>query len=260
MPYTTIKIDVDLRGVATLYLDRPEKHNALSAEMIAEMTMAARELSLNRDIRVVVLAAQGRSFCAGGDLGWMKEQMSADRAQRIREARKLAEMLHVWNELPKPVIGRVHGNAFGGGVGMVSVCDIAFCMKNARFGLTETRLGLIPATISPYVVAKMGEGKAREVAMSARIFDADRACALNLVAQVVEDVDAAIEAEIAAYLQVSPEAVAATKALLRSLGPKIDEDVIAATIERLADAWETVDAGEGINAFFEKRKAGWVRD
>ncbi len=259
MPYTTIKIDLDVRGVATLYLARPEKHNALSAEMIAEMTMAARELSLNRDIRVVVLAAQGKSFCAGGDLGWMKEQMSADRAQRIREARKLAEMLHAWNEMGKPVIGRVHGNAFGGGVGMISVCDIAFCSKNAKFGLTETRLGLIPATISPYVVAKMGEGKAREVAMSARIFDAERACALNLVAQVVDDLDVAIEAEIEAYLATAPEAVAATKALLRSLGPRIDEDVIAATIERLADTWEGAEASEGIDAFFNKRKADWIR-
>ncbi len=259
MPYTTIKIDVDVRGVATLYLNRPEKHNALSAEMIAEMTMAARELSLNRDIRVVVLAAQGKSFCAGGDLGWMKEQMSADRTQRIREARKLAEMLHAWNEMSKPVIGRVHGNAFGGGVGMVSICDIAFCSKNAKFGLTETSLGLIPATISPYVVAKIGEGKAREVAMSARIFDAERACALNLVAQVVDDLDAAIEAEIGAYLATAPEAVAATKALLRSLGPRIGEGVIAATIERLADTWEGAEAGEGIDAFFNKRKADWVR-
>ncbi len=258
MTYENTALDIDLRGVAYVTLDRAEKHNALSAKMIGELDDIAGKLAADPDVRVVVLQANGRSFCAGGDLGWMKEQMQASRSTRIAEAGKLAKMLHVWNTLPKPVIGRIEGNAFGGGVGLVSICDIAFCSENVKFGLTETRLGLIPATISPYVSARMGEGKMREVAMSARLFGAQRAKELNLVSGVFENLDDVIEAEVAAYLQTAPQAVAATKELIRSLGPKIDADVIAATIERLADTWENAEAMEGIGAFFEKRKADWV--
>jgi methylglutaconyl-CoA hydratase len=169
-------------------------------------------------------------------------------------------MLKALNELPKPLIGRVQGQAFGGGIGMLSVCDVAIGVRGAKFGLTEARLGLIPATISPYVLARMGEGRARRVFMSARVFDADEACELGLLARVVEqaELDAAVEREIAPYFTAAPGAVAASKALARSLGPRIDEAVIDATIARLADSWEQAEAHEGVSAFFEKRKASWV--
>jgi methylglutaconyl-CoA hydratase len=260
MSFETISIAVDERGVATLTLDRAEKHNSLSARMIAELTQAATQLGSDDTVRVVVLTGAGASFCAGGDLGWMRKQFEASRETRMAEARKLAMMLKRLNELPKPLIGRVQGQAFGGGIGMMSVCDTVVAVDNAKFGLTEVRLGLIPATISPYVLARMGEGKARRVFMSARIFGAEEARDLDLVARVVSDVDldAAIEKEIKPYLSAAPAAVAASKALARCLGPVISDGIIDDTIHRLADTWETPEAREGISAFFEKRRADWM--
>ncbi len=260
MSFETISITADERGVATLTLDRAEKHNSLSARMIAELTDAAAQLAADPRIRIVVLTGAGASFCAGGDLGWMREQFEASRETRMSEARKLATMLKALNELPKPLIGRVQGQAFGGGIGMMSVCDTVVAVDSAKFGLTEVRLGLIPATISPYVLARMGEGKARRVFMSARIFGAEEARDLDLVARVVPetDLDEAIEQEIKPYLSASPAAVAASKALARSLGTAITEEIIEDTIRRLADTWETPDAREGISAFFEKRKPAWT--
>lgn len=256
----TLSITRDDRGVATLMLNRPDKHNALSATMIAELTQAAADLGADPDLRAIILTGAGASFCAGGDLGWMREQFSADRATRQIEARKLAHMLRALNEIPKPVIGRVQGQAFGGGIGMMSVCDIVIGVNSARFGLTETRLGLIPATIAPYVVARMGEGRAREVFLSAKVFDADEALRLGLLSRMVapDALDAAVEVEIAPCLAASPSAMAEAKAVARSLGPPITDIEIEATIERLADIWETPDAAEGVGAFFDRRKAAWV--
>lgn len=256
----TIRIEVDGRGVAGLVLARAEKHNALSAQMIAELTEAAGRLARDPAVRVVVLRADGDSFCAGGDLGWMQEQMRADGATRAREATKLATMLGALNTLPKPLIGRVQGNAFGGGIGMMSVCDVAVGVEGARFGLTETKLGLTPATISPYVVARMGAAKARRVFMSSRLFDAAEARDLNLLARVVapDDLDAAIEAEVVPYLSCAPGAVADAKALVRSLGPRIESDIVDATIRALVARWESPEAIEGITAFFDKRAPAWI--
>lgn len=181
----TLEIKTDKQGVATLWLDRADKHNAMSAQMIAELSQAAAALAQNELVRVVVLAARGKSFCAGGDLGWMRSQMDADPQTRAREATALARMLHALNTLPKPLIARAHGNAFGGGVGLLSVCDVAIGADSAVLGLTETRLGLIPATIGPYVSARMGEARARRVFMSGRRFAAAEAVDLGLLAQAV---------------------------------------------------------------------------
>ncbi|MGB3317038.1 MAG: crotonase/enoyl-CoA hydratase family protein [Albidovulum sp.] len=257
--YKTIISATDPRGVTTLTLNRPEKHNALSAAMIAELTEVAGRLGRDPAVRVIVLTGAGDSFCAGGDLGWMREQIAADGATRAREATKLAMMLNALNTCPKPVIGRVQGNAFGGGVGLASVCDVAIGVNGARFGLTETRLGLIPATIGPYVLARMGEAMARRVFMSARLFGADEAVRLGLLARAVDadDLDDTIEAEVAPYLACAPGAVAEAKALARKLGPRIDEAVIAETIGALVRRWESPEAAEGIAAFFDKRAPGW---
>ena len=259
MTYETIGVAVDDRGVATLTLARPEKHNAMSGTMIGELTAVARLLGADAAVRVVVLAAEGASFCAGGDLGWMKAQIEADRAARIKEAKRLALMFKALNDLDKPLIARVQGNVFGGGIGLLCIADVAVAADTARFGLTETRLGLIPATISPYVVARIGEGQARPLFMSGRIFDAREAQGTGLLTRVVPsgDLDAAIEAEITPYLQVAPGAVGQSKALARSLGMPITEAVIEATIERLADVWETDEAREGVSAFLEKREPWW---
>lgn len=257
--FQTIRIDHDGSGIATLWLDRADKHNALSARMIAELTQAAQQLGEDSAVRVVVLAAEGRSFCAGGDLAWMREQMQADAATRRAGARDLAMMLNTLNELPKPLIGRVQGNAFGGGVGMIAVCDVAVAFEGARFGLTETRLGLIPATIGPYVLARMGEDKARRVFMSARLFDAPEAVGLNLIASIhgAADLDGAVAAQARPYLDAAPGAVAAAKRLARRLGPPINAAVIEASIDDLVAVWEGDEAPEGIAAFFDKRKPRW---
>lgn len=260
MPFETLTLEVDARGVAALTLNLPEKRNALSAAMIAELTEAAARLGADGAVRAVVLGAAGKVFCAGGDLGWMMAQVEADREGRMREARKLAEMLRALNEMPKPLIGRVHGDAFGGGVGMMAVCDTVIAAEGTRFGLTETRLGLIPATIGPYVVARLGEGMARRVFLSSRLFGAAEAERLGLVARVVapEALDGAVAEEVEPYLHVAGGAVGAAKALARFLGPRIDAAVIDETIRRLADTWETPEAREGIAAFLEKRPAPWA--
>ncbi|MEC8275188.1 MAG: enoyl-CoA hydratase-related protein, partial [Pseudomonadota bacterium] len=185
MSYDTLEVRIDERGVASVTLNLPDQRNALSAAMIGELTHVARALGGSEDVRAVVLSGAGKVFCAGGDLNWMTAQIKADRATRMAEARKLALMLQALNEMPKPLIGRIHGAAMGGGIGLACVCDSAVADEATRFGLTETRLGLIPATIGPYVIARMGEGKARRVFMSARLFDAAEALELGIIARRV---------------------------------------------------------------------------
>ncbi|OOY17720.1 enoyl-CoA hydratase [Thioclava sediminum] len=257
--FETIKTETDARGIARLTLARSEKHNALSEQMMEEITAAIGQLGTDDAVRVVILAAEGRSFCAGGDLKWMQSQIAAGAKERAAAARKLAGMLQALNTCPKPVIGAVQGNAFGGGIGMMSVCDVAIGVEGAKFGLTETRLGLTPATISPYVVARMGEARARRVFMSSRIFEAAEARDLGLLAKVVlpEVLERAVMAEAEPYLACAPGAVGEAKALVRALGPRIDESVIDMTIEALVTRWESAESDEGITAFFEKRDAAW---
>lgn len=259
--YQTILVHHDASGVVSLVLNRPEKKNALSAKMIEELSDAAHRLGLDPDARVVVLSGVGDVFCAGGDLGWMKAQIAAGREDRMREARKLATMLSALNRMPKPLIGKVQGGAFGGGLGLMCVCDYVVASSAAKFGLTETRLGLIPATIGPYVITRLGEGMARRVFMSARVFDASEALAIGLASEVADPdaLDARVDRQVRPYLAVAPGAVGAAKALALSLGPRIDEQVVNDTVARLADVWETDEAAEGVAAFFERRDASWVR-
>jgi methylglutaconyl-CoA hydratase len=258
--FTTITVETDPRGVAWLTLSRPAKHNVLSGAMCDELAAATAGLGADPAVRVVVLAGAGRSFCAGADLDWMRAQFAATREGRIAEARRLAGMLGALNALPKPLIGRVNGAAYGGGVGLMSVCDAVVAVEGARFALTETRLGIIPATIAPYVVARLGEGRARAVFFSGRAFDAAEARELGLVTRVApaDRLDEAVEAEVAPYFGTAPGAVARAKRLARSLGPAIDEPVVEATIAALADAWETPEAQAGIAAFLDKRPPPWA--
>ncbi|KHA52748.1 crotonase/enoyl-CoA hydratase family protein [Sulfitobacter geojensis] len=258
--FETIKIETDARGVATLTLAREDKHNAMSAQMLAELTQAAADLGADERVRVVVLTGAGKSFCAGGDLGWMRDQRDMDADTRSKETGKLATMLGALNTLPKPLIGKVQGNAFGGGVGMASVCDVAIGVDSLKMGLTETRLGIIPATIGPYVIARMGEGSARRVFMSGRLFGAFEAVELGLLARAVpaDDLDAAVEAEVVPYLSCAPGAVAAAKKLALDLGGAATDEAVAMSIAALSARWETEEAAEGIGAFFDKRKAAWM--
>ncbi|TDT74956.1 methylglutaconyl-CoA hydratase [Litoreibacter halocynthiae] len=257
--YETLLLDTDKRGVATVTLNRPDKRNALSGQMIDELTACAAALASDDAVRAVVLRGAGALFCAGGDLNWMRAQIDADGETRGREAGKLAGMLGAWNTLPKPVIGRIEGAAFGGGVGLACVCDVALASPDAKFGLTETKLGLIPATIGPYVVARMGEGNARRVFMSSRVFGAEEAQALGIIARVSDDLDAAVEAEITPYLACAQGAVAEAKALALHLGGAPGQAEVEHSIKALVTRWDSAESTEGIAAFFDKRKAAWVR-
>ncbi|EBA02663.1 enoyl-CoA hydratase [Rhodobacterales bacterium HTCC2150] len=260
MSYEAITLERGLHGLVTISLNDPSRHNALNPMMIDELTRVANDLGSDASVRVVVLTGAGRSFCAGGDLGWMKQQMTATSAERAAEARKLAKMLAALANMPKPLIGRIQGQAFGGGIGMISVCDIAIAVDTANFALTETRLGLIPATISPYVVGAMGKRAAQSVFLSGRRFTADEGVALNLITRVVGagDLDAAIAQEVAHFATCAPNAVGAAKALLHRLDAPVTQDIQDMSIQALVDTWEDPEASEGVGAFFEKRPANWV--
>nr|WP_319483445.1 enoyl-CoA hydratase-related protein [uncultured Cohaesibacter sp.] len=255
MSYQTIRYEKDDRGVVHVTLCRPEKHNAMNAEMIAELTDAASTIAADEACRVAVLAGEGRSFCAGGDLGWMKAQAARDRAGKIAEASALATMLARWNALPRPVVGRVHGAAYGGGIGLVAICDVVVAARNCRFALTETRLGLIPATIGPFVVGRMGEAFARQVFFNARPFDADFLMRAGLVAGIcdVEVLDEAVAVEVSHFLDCAPGAVVAAKRLCRQLAGGQPDDMATMTANALADRWETAEAQQRIDAFFAGR-------
>lgn len=255
----TARLSTDKRGVITLTLTRGDKRNALSAQMIAEVTHAAKAISRDPGARAAILAAEGDAFCAGGDLRWMQEQMAADQNTRRREATAIAMMLKALNTLPLPLIGRVHGDAYGGGVGLMSVCDTVIAAKGTKFGLTETRLGLIPATIGPYVIARIGEAAARQIFFNSRPFDVEKAKDLGLVSSIVEDgqIDDAIEREVAPLLNCAPGAVADAKSLIRTLVAPVTDVQIEKSIDALMARWGSGEAKEGTEAFFAKRAPYW---
>lgn len=262
MSTETIDLTIDARGVAFVTLQRPEKHNALNALMIKELTQMAQHLGQAQTVRVVVLAGAGKSFCAGGDLGWMKETMAKDRTGKMAQAEALAAMLGAWNDLPKPVVAQVHGAVYGGGVGLLSVCDIIVAAEDTRFALTETRLGLIPATIGPFVVARLGQSFARQVFFNSKPFTADLLYRAGLVAHIcpLDDLPDAVEAEVLALLQCAPGAVAQAKALCLSLAGVNPITEAKRTAGALADCWETTETRDGIEAFFAKKTPPWRQD
>ncbi|MGK6314587.1 crotonase/enoyl-CoA hydratase family protein [Neorhizobium sp. DT-125] len=258
--YNTLMVETDARGVATLTLDRPEKHNAMNAGMIDELADAAAGLAADEAVRVVVLAASGPTFCAGGDLSWMRDQAAKDRQGKICGATALALMLKVLDDLPKPLVGRVQGNAFGGGIGLMAVCDIVIAAEKAEFALTETRLGLIPATIGPYVVRRIGEGHARRLFLNARRFDAAAAHRIGLVSVAcpADELDTAVEEEVSAFLDCAPGAVASAKRLVQDLARQTVDDPLAHSAGLLADRWESAEGRAGIEAFLNRRPMPWA--
>ena len=250
MSLETIRVAADADGIATVTLDRPDKHHAMNARMIAELTEAAASLAADATVRAVVLAASGPSFCAGGELEWMRAQQAADRAGKIAEAGRLSAMLAALDAMPKPLIARVQGNVYGGGLGLVAVSDLAVAADGIKFALTETRLGLIPATIGPFVVRRMGAGMARQVFFSGISFGPDLALRSGLLHEVCapDALDARVRRLTDAVLKTAPGAVAAAKALCLGLGGDPATD-IRISIEALADRWESDEAQERIRAF-----------
>lgn len=247
--------------VAHLRLDRPELHNAFDAEVIAELTAALDALWEDRQVRVVVLEATGPSFSAGANLNWMRGMATASEAENREDAMALARLMRTLDELPIPTIARVHGAAFGGGVGLVACCDIAIGAPEAKFGLTESKLGLLPAVISPYVIAAIGARQARRWFATAEIFDAAEALRIGLLHQVVpaEELDTAVTRQVDLLLKAGPIAAAQAKVLVRRVAGESNRDRLdhdnAALIARLRVSPE---GQEGLAAFLEKRKPGWI--
>ena len=248
-------------AIAIVVLNRPDVHNAFNAEVIAELTVTFTALDADADTRAVVVAGAGKSFCAGADLNWMKEMASYTRAQNLADAQALAAMLRTLNGLSKPTIARVHGAAMGGGVGLVACCDIAIAAQEATFALSETKLGLIPATISPYVIEAIGTRYARRYFLTAERFDAAEAYRIGLVHDIVQQVelDGRINELLGALLVAGPAAQAECKALIRGVSHRpIDAQVIAGTARHIADVRVSPEGKEGIAAFLGKRKPAWV--
>jgi methylglutaconyl-CoA hydratase len=248
-------------GVARIRLHRPELHNAFDAALIADLTVALAAAGGDASVRVVVLEGAGPSFSAGADLHWMRGMAQAGEAENREDALALAHLMRTLDELPKPTVARVHGAAFGGGVGLVACCDIAIGVPEAKFGLTESRLGLLPAVISPYVMAAIGRRHARRYFATAEVFDAGEALRIGLLHQVVpaEQLDAAMEHQIELLLRAGPLAAAGAKRLVREVaahadGARHDADN-AALIARLRVSPE---GQEGIAAFLEKRSPIWT--
>lgn len=256
----TILTTVDARGIAAITLNRPDVRNALDASMIAALTAALRDFDADPTVRVVVLAANGNHFCAGADINEMHEAAHRSRAQNEKSARMMAGMFHTLYTLAKPTVACIHGAVRGGGVGLVAAADIAIAGQSATFRLSEVRLGIIPAVISPYMVAAVGARNARRYFITGETFDAAEAHRIGLVQDVVADSDLPERASdlLAQLLANGPNAVAAAKALIADVhGQPMDEALIKLTARRIADIRTTAEAQEGLAAFLEKRAPQW---
>jgi methylglutaconyl-CoA hydratase len=243
-----------------LTLNRPDVRNAFDDEVIASMTAAVTAVAHDATIRAVVLAGSGKAFCAGADLAWMAKAIAYEHRDNLTDAEDFARMLERLDSLGLPVIGRVHGAAFGGGVGLAAICDIVVAADDAVFALSEVKLGILPAVISPYVLRKIGVSAARELFVTGSRFSAARAREIGLVHEVVPaaDLDAAVARRVAEVLTSSPAAIAAAKSLIREIAYKHPDDVIGFTTNSIAAQRVSPEGQEGMRAFLEKRKPSWT--
>jgi methylglutaconyl-CoA hydratase len=268
MDYRNLVVEAN-DGVLTVSLNRPELHNAFNDELIAEAIDLFTRLGAQSDEstaaprhRAVVLRSDGPSFCAGADLNWMSRMVGYSREENVRDSSLLAKMYALIDECPLPVIGRIHGAAVGGGVGLVAVCDIAIAVPSAKFGLSEVKLGIIPAVISPYVIRKIGVSHARALFLTGERFDAERALRIGLVHRVVsttDELDAAVADTLAQLRGAGPEAVRESKKLIAFVGSHDLADSIPYTIDAIATRRVSREGQDGMQAFLEKRKAPWNR-
>jgi methylglutaconyl-CoA hydratase len=252
----------DARGVATVTLNRPEIRNAFNEVLIGELLSTFERIATDPKVRLMVLTGNGKTFSAGGDLNWMRKQGMASEKENQEDGYRLALMLKTLDILPKPVIGRVHGAAYAGGIGLVACCDVVVAAAETEFSLSEVKLGLAPATIGPYVAAAIGPRQMRRYAVTGERFTADEARRIGLVHEVVpaNELDAAIEKLIAEFLQGGPEAQASVKELVRDVaGRPIDEALMQDTAHRIARRRASPEGAEGIQAFLDKRKPHWAR-
>lgn len=260
MSYETLEIVRD-GGVATVWMNRPDVHNAFNAQLIADLTAACRALDTDDTVRAVVLAGRGKSFSAGADLNWMKAAGEASEAENFADAMKLAGMMRTLAEMRKPTIARVHGAALGGGMGLASACDICIAGDKAVFATSEVKFGIIPSAISPYVIRAIGERQAYRYFQTAERINATRAAELGLAHEAVatEELDAKVKEVVEALLQGGPKSQAAAKDLIRAVANQpVSDALVEDTARRIAGLRATPEAREGLAAFLDKRPAAWI--
>ena len=261
MAYGTIEIHVE-HGVAVLWLNRPEVRNAFNDIMIAELTAAFAELDADPAVRAVVLAGRGKVFCAGADLNWMKRMGEMDFEENRKDALAFGAMLNRLHGLKKPTIARVHGAAFAGGMGLIAACDMAAASTETEFAVSEVRLGLTPATISPYVLAAMGERAARRYFLTAERFSAAEAYRIGFIQELAqpEELDATVNAILGEIVQGAPGAHAETKDLISSVaGRPLTSELLGDMAGRIATARASGEGKEGVRSFLEKRAPAWLK-
>ena len=261
-PLQTITSSVDHRGVATLTLNRPQVHNAFNDVVIAELTHVLGRLGADPAVRAVVLTGAGETFSAGGDLNWMRSMVDFSAVENEADALKLAQLLETLDRLPKPTVARVNGGAFGGGMGLIACCDIAVGVETARFGLTEVRLGLPPATIAPYVVRAIGARQARRYFLTGERFDARHALRIGLLHEVVEPdaLDGTVNTLTDYLLHGGPLALTTCKQLVDDVSTAPDRDALKRDTAALIARLRVSDEGqEGLHAFFARRAPNWMR-
>jgi methylglutaconyl-CoA hydratase len=260
MKLTTISYEVE-DSVARVTFNRPEIHNAFNATVITELTGVLTEIGKSTEIRAVVLTGSGKSFCAGADLNWMRAVVHQSFEENLAEATALADLFYLIYTLRQPVIARVNGAAIGGGTGFVAVCDLAVAAHSARFSFSEVKIGVVPACIGPYVIRKIGEGRARELFITGERLEASRALQVGLVNQVVDDeeLDTAVEEYLHAIRSSGPEAVATAKRLIGEVPLMTPEEFRPYTAEMIARLRMSAEGQEGMDAFLTKRAPSWVK-
>src|SRR5438270_7512647 len=249
-------------AVLSVTLNRPDVHNAFNDELIAEAIEVFGGIAATTHLRAVVLRSGGANFCAGADLNWMSRMVSYTREENIRDSSQLANMYALINECPVPVVGRIQGAAIGGGVGLVAVCDIAIAMRASKFGLSEVKLGILPAVISPYVIGKIGPSHARALFLTGERFDAERALRIGLVHRLVDDeaaLDAAVNDTLSQLMSSGPQAVRACKKLIAYVAAHPLDDAVPYTIEAIAERRVSEEGQQGMDAFLRKEKAPWAK-
>jgi methylglutaconyl-CoA hydratase len=246
--------------VVRVTLNRPDVRNAFNENLIAEMTTWAESVKPGGAARVVVLAGAGKVFCAGADLTWMSKMVGYSYDENVRDARAMARMFEALDRLPLPLIGRVHGAALGGGAGLAAVCDIVVAAEDALFGFTEVKLGILPAVISPYAIARIGRSAARELFLTGARFGAKRAKEIGLVHAIAAtaDLDAAVDAYVRELCSSGPAAVVRAKKMIAAVAGRAPADAMDLTAETIAQQRVSDEGQEGMRAFLEKRKPGWT--
>lgn len=247
--------------VATITLNRPDKRNAFNDDVISELTQAFQTIGQRDDVRVVVLAANGKAFCAGADLNWMRAMADYTRDENLADADKLAQMLATIYRCPKPTVAAIQGDVYAGGMGLVAACDIAIAVKNANFCLSEVKLGLIPATISPYVIRAMGARMAHRYFLTAEVFDAKEAKKIGFIHERVdeEEFGQTIERIVTSLVNNSPNAVSVCKQLVQNVAyAELDDELITDTVAGIADIRASIEGKEGVQSFLQKRQPSWL--